>query len=168
MWIIGIAQHTPAWVWGLFTALIALGLAQTREREMSLARVTLLPLAMLALSASGVLNAFGHAPWAVGGWLAGLAAALRLGGPWLATRGAVWRTSTGRLLVPGSWLPLALIVLLFALKYAAGASLALHPDLAADARFAGAFALGYGVFSGLFLARALGLRRLATAAPVVA
>ena len=159
--ILSIIQHTPAWVWGLFAALLALGLWQTRAREMSLLRITLLPLAMLALSLSGVLSAFGHAPLALGGWAAGVAAALTLGRGLVAARGAAWRPATGTVHVPGSWLPLALIVALFALKYFAGVSLALHPELAVDARFAGLISLAYGMFSGLFLARGLALRNLA-------
>ena len=63
--------------------------------------------------------------------------------------------------MPGSWLPLVLIVPLFSLKYFAGASLALHPDLATDAAFAGPMSLAYGSFSGLFLARGLALRNVA-------
>ena len=63
--------------------------------------------------------------------------------------------------VPGSWLPLVLIVGLFCIKYFAGASLALHPALASDSSFAGLCSLAYGSFSGLFLARALSLRSLA-------
>jgi hypothetical protein len=56
---------------------------------------------------------------------------------------------------------------LFALKYAAGASLALHPALAAHPWFGGAFALGYGLFSGAFLARGLNLRQLADPMPAL-
>lgn len=159
---IGIIQHTPGWVWALFTALIALGLWQTRDREMTLVRVTVLPLVLITLSLSGVLNAFGHLPVALGGWACGVGAALAFGRPFVAVRAARWSAEMGRLHVPGSWLPLALIVGLFCIKYVAGASLALHPALASDASFAGACSLGYGVFSGLFLARALSLRSLAT------
>jgi hypothetical protein len=64
--------------------------------------------------------------------------------------------------VPGSWLPLVLIVSLFAVKYGAGVSLSLAPALASDATFAGLCSLDYGTFSGPFLARALSLRSLAT------
>ena len=74
--LIAIVQHTPAWVWGLLSALIAFGLWQTRDRKMSLVRATILPLVMVALSLSGVLNAFGHTPVALGGWAAGVSAAL--------------------------------------------------------------------------------------------
>lgn len=158
---IAIVQHTPVWVWGLLTALIALGLWQTRDREISLARITILPLVLIGLSLSGVLSAFGHFPVAVGGWGTGVAAALVFGRDLVAVRGAAWSQSTAKLHVPGSWLPLVLIVGLFAVKYVAGVSLAMHAGLAADPVFAGLISLAFGGFSGLFLARAVALRRLA-------
>jgi len=158
---IAIVRHTPIWVWGLLAMLIALGLWQTRDREMSSARATTLPLVMLALSLSGVLNAFGHSTVAVAGWAVGLAAALALGRKLVAVRGAAWSQQAGRLYVPGSWLPLVLIVGLFSIKYLVGASLALHPALATDTAFTGSVGLAYGAFSGLFLTRGLSLRHLA-------
>ena len=160
---IAILQHTPVWVWGLLAALIALGLWQTRDREMSLTRVTVLPLVLIALSASGVLSAFGHLPVAVGGWAAGVGAALTFGRHFIAVRGARWSAQTGLLHVPGSWLPLAMILGLFCVKYFAGVNLAMHPALATDATFAGLCSLAYGTFSGLFFARALSLRGVASA-----
>ena len=158
--IIAIVQHTPLWVWLLLANLVALGLWQTRAREISLTRVTILPLVLIALSLGGVLSAFGSFPIALGGWVAGVGAAL-FGRDAVAVRGAAWSPGTRVLRVPGSWLPLTLVLGLFATKYFAGASLAMHPALAADATFAGLCSLGFGSFSGLFLARALSLRRLA-------
>ena len=162
MFFIAIVQHTPAWVWGLLASLVALGLWQTRPLEISLTRVTVLPLVLTALSLSGVLNAFGHLPIAFVAWAAGVAAALALARKAVTVRGASWSASRGLLHVPGSWLPLVLIVSLFAVKYGAGVSLALAPALASDWAFAGLCSLAYGSFSGLFLARALSLRSLAT------
>ena len=162
--LIAILQHTPAWVWALFAGLVGLGLWQTREREMSLERVTVLPLAMIALSLSGVFSAFGHFPVALGGWGAGVGAALAFGRQFVAVRGASWSQQVATLRVPGSWLPLVLIVGLFSVKYVAGVSLALHPGLAVDAVFGGLTSLAYGSFSGLFLARGLALRSLARSA----
>ena len=155
---IAIVQHTPVWVWGLLAGLVALGLSQTRDREVSLPRVTILPLVMIALSLSGVFSAFGHVPVAFGGWAAGIGAALAFGRQFIAVRGATWSAQTATLHVPGSWLPLALIVGLFALKYFAGVSLSMHPQAAIDPAFAGPMCLAYGGFSGMFLARALSLR----------
>lgn len=158
---IAIVRHTPVWVWGLLAALIALGLSQAREREVSLMRATTLPLVMIALSLSGVFSAFGHFPVALGGWAAGVGAALVFGRHFIVARGARWSAQTATLHVPGSWLPLALMVALFSLKYVAGVRLALHPALAIDIAFAGLISLAYGLFSGLFLARGLSLRNLA-------
>lgn len=159
--LLAIVQHTPVWVWGLLAALVAIGLSQTRDREMTLTRITVLPLVLLALSGAGVFSAFGPTPVALGAWLTGLLAALALASRFITVRGAAWHPHTATLRVPGSWLPLALIVALFLLKYAVGVSLALHHEMAQQASFAGGCSLAYGLFSGLFLARARALRSLA-------
>jgi hypothetical protein len=172
--ILTIVQHTPLWVWGLLAGLIALGLVQTRDSAMTLSRILVIPAVMLALSLMGVVGAFGGRPMALGAWAVGLGLALLFGRRLVRSQGARWSAAERRVQMPGSWLPLALIVGLFAIKYLAGVSLAIEPRLAADAAFAGACCLAYGVFSGLFLARAWSLCALAgrslgkAAAPLVA
>lgn len=162
--LLAILQNTPVWVWGLLAALVAVGVSQSRDRTLSLTRVTVLPLVLLALSLSGVLSAFGHQPVGIVAWLVGVGTALTLARRAVAVRDAVWLPSEGMLRVPGSWLPMVLIVGLFLIKYVAGVMLAMAPGLANDTAVAGAFSLAYGGFSGLFLARALSLRSLATRA----
>ena len=157
-----IVQHTPAWVWGLFVALVAFGLSQARARAVSLARMTILPLVLLALSFAGVVSTFAHATIAILAWGVGATAAIALGRRFLVVRGASWSPETGKLHVPGSWLPLVLIVALFLIKYGVGVTLAMHPAMAADTPFGACCGLAYGSFSGLFAARALGLRSLAS------
>jgi hypothetical protein len=159
--LIGILLGTPVWVWGVLAALVGVGLWQTRARTMTLARISILPLALLLLSLTGVARTFGAEPIALAGWGLGLGVALNLGRAVVEVQGARWSAATATLWVPGSWLPLALIVGLFAVKYFAAASLAMHPALAHDAAFGGACSVAYGGFSGLFLARALALRSLA-------
>jgi len=168
--IFAILSHTPVWVWTLLAGLVALGLYQARDREMTLLRITILPLVLITLSFSGVVNAFGIYPTALGGWLAGVGIALTIGRHVVVSRGARWSAETGRVHVPGSWLPLVLILGLFCIKYYAGVTLAMTPAAAHHASFAGLCGLAYGSFSGLFLARAIGLRNLATgtAAPSAA
>jgi hypothetical protein len=158
--LLAILHHTPNQVWVLLAALIALGVWQSRDREVTLARVTVLPLVLIALSFSGVLNAFGHLTLAWIGWAAGVTAAIVVGRPFVAIRTARRVPQTDRLHVPGSWLPLVLIVALFVVKYVANVSVALNPALASDATFAGVCSLAYGSFSGLFLARNWSLRRV--------
>lgn len=161
--ILAIVQHTPLRVWLILAGLVALGLSQTRTRELSLSRVTVLPVVLLALSLAGAMNSFGVLPVALIAWMAGVSVALTLAKRAVAAPGARWSATSRSLHVPGSWLPLVLIVGSFLIKYVAGAGLAVHPSLASNAVFAGLCSLCFGAFSGLFLARSLSLRRLATA-----
>jgi hypothetical protein len=164
--VVNILQHTPLWVWVLFVALIALGWSQARPREVSRARAIVLPVLLIALSLVGVVSAFGLFPLALGMWVAGFGASLWLAGDAMAVRGVAWSSASGRLQLPGSWLPLTLIVSLFVLKYGAGVCLAVNPGLAANALFASLCSVAYGTFAGLFWGRARSLRGVARSGTV--
>ena len=158
--IITVLLGTPLWVWGLLAGLIALGVSQAMTREIAPRRVALLPAVMLPLSLLGVLGNFHGEPGALAAWAAGGALAATAAAPLVAPRGAHWSAAARRFHLPGSWLPLALILAIFGLRYSVGASLALNPSLAADRSFAAAASLGFGLCSGLFVARALALWKL--------
>jgi hypothetical protein len=74
--ILSILENTPVWVWVMFCAVISLGLAQVRAREVSRARATLLPVVMMILSLSGALTSFSEVPLALAAWVAGLSLSL--------------------------------------------------------------------------------------------
>src|SRR5258706_1118892 len=107
--IFAILRNTPVWVWSLLAGLVALGLYQARDREMTLMRVTILPLVLIALSLSGVINAFGVFPMALGGWVAGVGMALSIGRHVVGSRAAQGSAETGRVHVLGGWRPLVRI-----------------------------------------------------------
>ena len=156
-----ILANTPRWVWVLLLALLWLGLSQAVSRTASLKRITLLPLAMTGLSLQGTVTAFGTEPQVLLVWLGagGLAmtAVLRRALP-QATR---YDPATQSFNLPGSWLPLFLMMGIFATKYLVGAISAMQPALAHDAGFSLVFASLYGAFAGIFLARAARLWQLA-------
>jgi hypothetical protein len=156
--ILVILEHTPLWVWALFGAVVLLGLQQVRTRDVSIARATILPVVMIVLSLSGVLGAFGQVPFAWAAWVVGLALSLRLAGKTVAVRGAFRSAQPGYLHIPGSFVPVILILAVFVTKYSAGVALAMKPSLAANTGVAIALSLVYGAFSGLFWARARSLR----------
>jgi hypothetical protein len=158
---ISIVQHAPTWVWVLLAALIALGVSQSFPRLMTVRRATLVPAALVGLSLYGVISAFGAQPLALAAWAAGLAAATLAAGAAKAWRGVRWAADQQRLQVPGSWLPMGLILALFTTKFGVGATLAMHPGFAADTSFAVEAGLVYGAFSGLFLARAVVMWKVA-------
>lgn len=161
---IAILHHAPIWAWALLAGLVALGLSQTLPRQMTLQRATLLPLAMAVLSLSSLSASFGWTAGVLLAWAAGAGTALlavHAAGGW---RGICWSASARRLQVPGSWLPLVLLVGVFATKFAVGTMLSVHPAYGTQPLFAGIVALVYGAFSGLFLSRGLAMWRAARAA----
>jgi hypothetical protein len=162
--ILAILAHTPVWVWIVLAALILLGLQQSRTRDVSIARATILPVVMIVLSLSGVVvpaghsGAFGPVTFALAAWAAGVGFSLMLAGKAVAVRGASRSTQPGHLRIPGSFVPVMLILAVFITKYSAGVALAINPSLAANTAVAGTLSLVYGIFSGLFWSRAQSLR----------
>jgi hypothetical protein len=152
-----ILQHTPVWVWGLLGALLALGLWQTRSRQVRRGQVLALPAALLVMGLTTMAPAFAHQPVAAVLWLLALAAGIGLGQRWLQPRTARWLPVVQRLHLPGSWMPLVVILLIFSLRYAAGVAQGLHPEWRDLPAVQAALALCFGAWSGLFLGRALGL-----------
>lgn len=161
--VMQIISHTPTWVFILFAVLLALGLSQLQTRTASLKRITLMPVAMLGLALSGVVSAFGKASggaavlsWAIAAVMAGL---------WLFScavpQGTRYDAASKLFTLPGSAVPLWLMLGIFCTKYAVGVSLGFHPELAQNTVFALGVSGLYGVFSGIFAARAARLWRLA-------
>jgi len=145
---------TPLWVWGLLVALVALGLLQARTRSVHELRLALLPLAMAAYSFFGLMLLFGFTlPGAVA-WLAGLAASVGAGIALGRLAGARYLPQAHRFVVPGSWVPLAVILAIFLSRYVVAVSLAMHPDLRQAAAFAVGTSLACGLLGGYFPARA--------------
>lgn len=170
--LIQVVAHTPYWVWGLLAALVGLGASQLRDRSAGLRRILLVPVGMAVFSAAGVVSAFGAsgqtAAQAVGAWLlaAAVITALALWFQPTAPESTRYTSSARSFHIPGSAMPLALILGIFLTKYFVGVELAMQPSLARDASFALQISALYGVFNGLFAARALRLWRLAQQSPV--
>ena len=150
-----ILRGTPGWVFLLFVALVALGYLQSKPREIAPLRLAILPLALGALALSRVLGTFGPQPLALAAWGAGTAVAVLANRAWKQPAGARWSAASGRFHVPGSWVPMALIMAMFFARYALAVSQAMQPSLFASAAFAAAVSFGLGLLSGTFLARAL-------------
>ena len=87
--VLAIASHTPAWVWLVLAALIWLGLARTRDREVGLRGLVLFPLILAASAVSNLIGG-GLAAAMLGGLgigaLLGLAAGIALERRHAATR----------------------------------------------------------------------------------
>ncbi len=158
-----IVKGTPVWVWGLLAALLALGLSQLADRNISLQRAAMVPLAMLGLAVYGMVSAFGNsgqlAPVALA-WLASVSMTTGLLLQVPTPAGTRFDTASARFTVPGSAVPLLIILGIFMTKYGVGVEMAINPAVSRDAGFVLTVATLYGAFNGIFLARALRLLRL--------
>jgi hypothetical protein len=156
-----IIHNTPVWVWALLAALVALGYSQTRSRTISLQRAIIMPVAMILLSLYGTVSAFGPSLVVLCAWLAACAMVSSLMALSPAPMGTAYDNISRHYAMPGSWLPMFVILGIFCTKYAVGVTLAMQPSMAQHATFSTLVAMLYGLFSGFFAGRALRLWRLA-------
>lgn len=165
--IFNILSHTPVWVWGLLAALMALGLSQTRQRQVAPWRLLMLPLVLLGMGLWSMVPGFMALPLTAPAWLAALGAGTALLAGRAAPAGTTWLPATQRLRLPGSWMPMLLILVVFVLRYAANVGMAFNPGWRHAPEVLLPLALLYGGLGGLFLGRALALLKL-TGAPAAA
>lgn len=160
--LIEIVKRTPLWVFFLFFVLLAIGYMQSKDRAVRLGTVTILPVAMISLSFYGVISAFGIAPAGLFLWISGVTIVLGLGIKIASPANVTFSADTQSFLVPGSWLPLALMMAIFMLKYTVGVILARQLPIAKELVFIGFVSFCYGLLSGVFLARATVILRAKT------
>ena len=149
---LNIAAHVPLWVWAILGYIIVMGLKQTREMSLSLKRLILLPGFWLCFGAWGVVGHYGWVSLPTLAWVAGLSLGLAL----MLCSGkskARYDAETSRYVVPGSWLPLGLMLSIFCAKFGQGVALALHPEWAALLSVQLATGLVFGTISGCMLGR---------------
>lgn len=153
--LLQILKQTPLWVWGIFAALLYLGYFQSRPHTLAKRRVAILPAIFIGLSAFGVWSAFGATASAVAGWGAGVALALVLNRRLRLPRVVHYDPAVGKFSLPGSFGPLALMMMIFATRYVVTVALTIDPAFAGSAPFALAASVVYGSLSGAYLARSL-------------
>lgn len=144
--------HTPVHVWAILAGLIALGLSAMREREITVRRLAILPLAILVLSLNDIGNKFGPGVLSLGAWAAGCIAAAALMARFGRSRIAASDTP-GRVRVGGSVAPLAIMMAVFCTKYATAVMLAVRPELAGAMQAVLGVCAVSGLFNGILLGR---------------
>lgn len=160
-----IISQTPTYVWAILAVLVYRGAAAARDRVVGLRSVFVLPVVMLALGLQALASGFGLVSPAAAAWLIGLAIGACLA--WRASAGGVSvNRVAGTVLLRGSWLPMALMLALFAGKFAFAVTLSVQPSLKADLAFALPACAAFGALAGAFLGRPLHVAAALRAAPV--
>lgn len=159
-----ILAHIPTWVWAVLAFIVVMGVLQSRDQLMARARLLILPLAWTAFGAWGVESTFGLSAAPLLAWAAGLGSSLL----WVKRSGwpgaARFDGASQRFFVPGSWVPMALMLAIFIGKFALGFSVAMHPEVLRNAGVALGFSAWFGLISGVFLGRSRNILSRAPAA----
>lgn len=154
--LLDILRYTPLWVWGLLAVLVALGVAQLRTRRVSRGRLLALPAVLMLLGLFSTATSFREPLAALAAWAPALALGAVAGWHLLRPQ-ATWDADSRTLLLPGSVLPLALILAIFGLRYAGTVALVMHPAWRASLVVVLPMSAAFGTLSGLFAGRAVGL-----------
>ena len=158
-------QHIPIWVFALLLGLIALGLLQTRTRKVRARRLLGINIALTIFTLVGVTQQWRPTPWLTLALLTWAAACLLVSwalGQGEAPEGARYDPATRCFTVPGSWLPLALFMAIFACKFVVGMVSATAPGSLHSVQAAIGISALYGFFSGVLNGRAMRLLKLNT------
>jgi hypothetical protein len=155
--IVQAISHTPIWVWPLLALLIFIGITALWPRNVPLARLFILPAVFLGLSIFSALSSALPPVESGGIWLAGLILGSLLGRLAAPRQGVVIDRAARRIFVPGSAVPLILIVVIFLGRYASGYAFGRYPELHQN-QLALVLAASYAAFcSGIMLGRTLPL-----------
>lgn len=159
--ILQILKHTPLWVFGLFLGLAYIGYLQSRTRSVSRFRLAVLPVAMLCLSLLGVWSSFGADFIAFFAWASALVTIIAFGLKLPQSRGASYSAESQLFNVPGSWMPLALMMSIFFTKYAVAVARAVSVGHSLPVAATAIVCAVCGLCSGMFFVRALRVIRVA-------
>lgn len=152
-----IVSQTPAFVWGILVFCISIGVMQSRDQRMKRQRLLLVPVIWMLFGLWGVTSVFGLQAQSLAFWSLGLALTAAALKRFNWSVGSRLDASSGQYFVPGSWLPMAMIMSIFLVKYCVGISLVIAPQVIQDTRFLVGISALYGALSGLFIARALSI-----------
>jgi uncharacterized membrane protein len=147
-----ILSHTPIHVWAILAFLVYRGMIASRDREVEMRKLCIIPIVMLVLSLQDIAAKFGLDGIALAAWAAGMAIALPPVLVFGADRIAAGSTP-GTVRIRGSWVPLAMMMAVFFTKYAASVMLAIFPHAHQNALATGVICTLFGLFNGFFVGR---------------
>lgn len=154
MWI-EIIRNTPLWVWPLLLFLLYRGYQQSQARTIGLSKLGIIPGIFLFLGFYGLIHAFGAHPLNLVLWGLGIGLAVLLHLKLELPKGVRFSPQEQTFHVPGSWLPLALMLAVFCAKFAVGVIVGMRLPIANTATFTATISLIYGLLGGMFLGRAV-------------
>jgi hypothetical protein len=145
-----ILSHTPTWVWVLLAFLLYRGVLALRPSTIRPARALLLPTIFLVWGLFGLTFDPGDPLSRAAGFVVAGGVGLALGRALAFARPApIYQRETGLLEMPGSAMPLVVIVVVFVAKYALAVAMGFNPNLQSSMSFEALFGAVGGLSAGV-------------------
>ncbi|WP_026890516.1 DUF6622 family protein [Lacrimispora aerotolerans] len=150
MFLIEVIKRTPAMVWFILAFLIVRGINSSRDGEVSFGRMIIVPLIFMIWGLEKLFTSFHYLSIALVCYViaAGLGSML---GYVLYSRFRRVYKKEGVFYRTGSYLPLAIILINFFMKYILNVVLAIQPDFYGDLMFNIIYSVVCGVSVGMFI-----------------
>jgi hypothetical protein len=150
--ILTIITRTPFWVWPLMAGVLWLGSLNLRQRTVPLKLMLVLPAVMLVLSVGNATGTAAAPVLALVSWFVAAVFGAIIG--WFVTgRPPAIEPGSGKVVLPGSVVPLAVCVALIVLRFTFGYLYGRYPELRADSHYALALIAGGALLGGVLLGR---------------
>lgn len=153
--ILQILKGTPPFVFGIFFYLLFVGYQRTKAQTLSKPRILMLPALLIVLSFYGIIKVFGFNVISLACWVAAVISAIGLSHLFKFHGEIKYSHDTRLFEVPGSCLPMILMSAIFITKYFVTVLIFKSPELIPQLWFVVSVSAAYGLFSGLFLSRAV-------------
>lgn len=148
-----ILSHTPIWVLVIFFTLIYLGLQQSKTRSITFFQAISLPIVMIILSLLAVITSF-KPDWPhLSLWAMAAAMSFLIATRYTLLGKISYVSASKRFLMPATWLPLIVMLLIFSTRYAVTVSLSLELPFTQTPMFTLVVCASYGLFCGFFASR---------------
>ena len=115
---------------------------------------------MTALSLASINSSFGLTTIPLAAWGIAMAISTVVGHIFFRDERTHYKATDGKFFIPGSWVPLVVMMAIFIAKYVYGVMNVFNADVISTPMFIGALSAVYGLLSGYFSSRAINLIKL--------
>lgn len=150
-------SNTPWWVYALFIYLVMIGIKASNTRVISIKKLFIIPVIFTYLSIHTLITSFDIHVLEVSIWGSAILIGTLFGWAEVFRQHRHIKVDKTKHLiqVPGSWMTLILILVIFASKYYFGYELDQDPELIHQNAFEYSMLIVSGICTGLFIGRAL-------------
>jgi hypothetical protein len=158
-----ILQHIPPWVFLILAALLWLGLSARNDRLVRWRVPIIIPIAMTFMAITSLLGQYGATDLLLPALLSWFGVCALIG--WGVAKRPLpdsfrYDLELAKFHLPGSYVPLAMYLGIFAFKFMVGFMTGMHMPIVNELFFVLGISAIYGLFSGVFLASAWRLYQL--------